>query len=73
MGCDWCDDTRWVVLEYEKESHGFVYGPCPKCCYPPRAQSPIPAPVDALAFISDTKRIALGEDEAWRRYAEAQT
>ena len=69
MPCNWCDDTHWIMLDYEKESHGFVYAPCPKCCYSPRAQAPIPAPVDALAFVSDSKRIALGEDEAWRQYA----
>jgi len=64
--CDICDDTHWVLLDDE---HGFVYAPCPKCCYPHRVQAPIPAPVDALAFVSDSKRTALGEDEAWRQYA----
>ena len=64
--CDSCDDSRWVLLDDE---HGFVYAPCPKCNYPPRPLPPIPAPVDALAFISDSRRIALGEDEAWRQYA----
>ena len=67
--CDICDDTRWVLLDDE---HGFVYGPCPKCCYAPRAQASIPAPVDALAFVSHSKRIALGEDEAWRQHGEKQ-
>jgi len=69
MPCDICDDTRWVLLDYE-EGGGFTYTPCPKCCYPHRAQLPIPSPVDALAFVSDRRRIALGEDEAWRQYAE---
>ena len=72
MRCDLCEDNRWVLLEHE-EGVGFVYGPCPKCSWLPRAQSSIPAPVDALAFVSHSKRIALGEDEAWRQHAEGQT
>lgn len=68
MGCDLCDGTRWVLLDEQREV-GFVYAPCPKCCYLRRALPPIPAPVDALAFVSDSKRIALGEDEAWRLHA----
>lgn len=72
MGCDWCDDTSWVLLEHE-EGVGFAYAPCSKCCYPHRTQPPIPAPVDALAFMSNTKRIALGEDEAWWQHAEGLT
>ena len=69
MPCDWCDGIRWVLLDDE---HGFVYAPCPKCNWLPWAAPPIPAPVDALAFVSDSKRIALGEDAAWRQYAEEQ-
>ena len=69
MHCDWCDGTRWVVFDEEQEV-GFIYGPCPKCSWSHRALPPIPAPVDALAFVSDCKRIALGEDAAWRQYAE---
>lgn len=69
MLCDWCDDTRWVLLDHEN-GVGFAYAPCPKCSWPHRAQLPIPAPVDALLFMSDSKRIALGEDAAWRQYEE---
>ena len=65
MPCDICDDYEWVLLDDE---HGFVYGPCPKCSWLPRALAPIPAPVDVLAFLSDSKRIQLGEDAAWWRY-----
>lgn len=69
MGCDWCDDTRWRLLDHES-GVGFVYAPCPKCSWLPRTLPPILAPVDALAFISDSKRITLGEEEAWRQHAE---
>lgn len=69
--CDICDDSGWVLLGVE-EHVGFVYAPCPKCCYPPRAQTPIPAPVDVLALASDSKRIALGEDEAWRGFCNEE-
>jgi len=65
MPCEICDDTRWILLDDE---HEFVYAPCSKCSWLLRALAPIPAPVDALAFLSDSKRITLGEDEAWRRY-----
>lgn len=70
--CDWCGNTGWIVLDYEEEDGGFAYGNCPKCRWVARLQPPIPAPMDALAFVSDKKRIALGEDEAWRQYAERQ-
>ena len=70
MPCDICHDTGWVVLEYEEESNGFVYGNCPKCCWVARPLPPIPAPVDALVFYSDSERIALGQDEAWRQHTE---
>lgn len=70
MPCDWCDDNRWVLLEHE-DGVGFVYGPCPKCSWLPRALPPIPAPVDALAFISDSKRIALGEEREWQMHGPA--
>ena len=69
MGCAICDDTHWVLLDHE-EGVGFVYGPCPKCSWPHRASPPIPAPVDALAFVSNNKRIELGADAAWRQHAE---
>lgn len=68
VACDWCDDTCWIMRDYEKESHGFIYAPCPKCSWLPRAQPSIPAPVDVLALMSESKRIALGEDEAWRQH-----
>ena len=70
MPCDWCDDTRWLLLEHEP-GVGFVYAPCPKCCWPHRAQAPIPAPVDALAFVSNSKRSALGEDHDWQMHGPA--
>ena len=70
MPCDICDDIRWLLLD-EEEGVGFVYGPCPKCSWLPRAQSSIPAPVDALAFVSDTKRIALGEEHEWQTHGPA--
>ena len=68
MTCDWCNGHEWLLDEYE-EGVGFAYKPCPKCLWSHRALPPIPAPVDALVFLSDTKRIALGEDAAWRQYA----
>jgi len=69
MTCELCDDTRWLLLDEEQEV-GFVYGPCPKCSWLPRALPPIPAPIDALLLMGDSKRIAQGEDEAWRQHAE---
>lgn len=70
--CDLCAGIGWLPSEHEK-GVGWVDVRCPKCNWWPWVQSPIPAPVDALAFVSDRKRIALGEDEAWRQHAKAQT
>ena len=67
MHCDWCDGTRWALLDEEQEV-GFIYGPCPKCSWLPRAQPPIPAPVGSLKFVSNRRRIRLGEDAAWRQH-----
>ena len=67
MTCDWCDGTRWALLDEEQEI-GFIYGPCSKCSWLPRAQPAIPAPIDALVFLSDSVRIRLGEDRAWRQH-----
>ena len=71
MSCQLCGGDEWIT-EYEEEVGGFVDIPCPECQWPRRPSAPIPAPVDALAFVSDSKRIALGEDEAWRQYAEEE-
>ena len=70
MGCDWCGNTRWLLLD-EEEGVGFIYAPCPKCSYPHRAQLSIPAPVDVLAFVSDRKRIVLGEEHDWQMHGPA--
>ena len=68
MGCYRCHFTGYV-LEYDKTcGPGYVEAPCLACNWPCKVLPPIPAPVDALAFLSDSKRIALGEDEAWREY-----
>lgn len=69
MGCNWCDNTGWELLD-EEEGVGFVYGNCRKCCWP-RWLEPIPAPVDALAFVSERKRIMLGEEREWQMHGPA--
>ena len=71
MPCDWCNGHEWLLDECE-EGVGFTYKPCPKCLWSHRPLPPIPAPVDALAFLSDNKRIELGEEAAWRQYAKEE-
>jgi len=70
MTCDWCNGHEWLLDEYE-EGVGFVEVACWKCNWPHRPPDPIPAPVDALAFVSDSKRIVLGEKEAWAQHGPA--
>ena len=70
IGCDVCDDNRWMLLD-EEEEIGFIYGPCPKCCWLPRAPASLPAPVDALVFVSDSKRIRLGVEYEWAQHGPA--
>jgi len=71
MTCDWCDGRTWLLDEYEP-GVGFTYKPCPKCSWPHRVLSPIPAPVDGLEFgVSDTARIRLGEEHEWAQHGPA--
>jgi len=69
MTCELCGGIGWLPSRHER-GIGWVDVRCPKCNWLPRAQPPIPAPIDALVLMGDSKRIALGEDEAWRQHAE---
>lgn len=72
MGCYRCHFTGYI-LEYDETcGPGYVESPCLICNWPARARPPIPAPVDVLAFVSNSKRIVLGEDAAWWQHEEVQ-
>lgn len=70
MPCELCGGPGWLPSEYER-GVGWVDVRCPQCNWWPRALPPIPAPVDVLAFVSDSKRIVLGEEHEWQTHGPA--